>query len=544
MAIKFPLVLLATLCLLCSCIGSQSQTQNLPQAQAQPQTQAQPQPQTKRQDIMKLLDLIDTKSRISDILDEYFEFLQEELDSIPPNFFEYVKTEIKLESLVEVCIPIYDEYFSNDEIEELIKFYENPTRENLLKGAFLMNKYGDSFTMELAEKLVKKINSIIHENEDKIKDFSFEDVGEAFTDARDGQTYKVAKIGNQTWMAENLNYDAEGSKCYNNKQENCAKYGRLYSWEMAARACPKGWKLPSDWEWQMLVKFAEDNERFISGEEVAGEKLKAKNGWKKNKDSKNGLDSHGFSALPGGYGTFSDGGFSGAGSFGMWWSTEINSEVAWSRTMHYTGKYVQRSRATKKGFLSLRCLRFSAEQQKNECDTTAFAGYGQLQDERDGTKYKTVQIGNQTWMAENLNYATEESKSFDRRLYGMLYDKETAMKICPSGWHLPSDKEWNALIANAGGQKIAGRKLKAKCGWAHYGDGTDDYGFSALPGGIAFSSGSFGTVGALGNWWSSAEDRNNNEWHWKMYAGDNVDRVRSGDNKKVFSLYSVRCVKD
>jgi len=149
----------------------------------------------------------------------------------------------------------------------------------------------------------------------------------SFTDTRDKKTYKTAKIGKQTWIAENLNFNAESSVCYDNKPENCDKYGRLYNWNTAIKACPKGWHLPNLKEWQTLVDLA-------GGEGAAGTKLKAASGWN---NDRNGTDDYGFSALPGGNG-LSDGSFDGVGIDGNWWNaSEEDGDSNYARRESITG---------------------------------------------------------------------------------------------------------------------------------------------------------------------------------------------------------------
>ena len=179
-----------------------------------------------------------------------------------------------------------------------------------------------------------------------------------------GQTYKTVVIGTQRWMAENLNYDVSGSKCYSNSSSNCVTYGRLYDWATAMSlpsscnsstcssqvqskhrgVCPSGWHIPSDAEWTTLEKFVGNN---------AGTKLKARSGWNNNG---NGTDDYGFSALPGGDGN-SDGSFGSVGYYGYWWSaTEGNATNAYGRGMLYYDDFVYYDDGSKSRLFSVRCL--------------------------------------------------------------------------------------------------------------------------------------------------------------------------------------------
>ena len=325
------------------------------------------------------------------------------------------------------------------------------------------------------------------------------------TDARDGQTYRTVKIGNQVWMAENLNYaylqPTEGldssSFCYKDSVKYCDKYGRLYTWSAAMDSvgkfstnskdcghgkvctrtypvqgvCPDGWHLPTQAEWETLI-------------EVAGE---------------NGLGEYGFDTLRAGRRHFN--GYESISSSAFFWtSTECDGMCLTASGA--SGAYYATLSGSTYSFKyyghSVRCVQNDSNdraeiiqgsvsyQKPCKTDEVDSCEYGSLKDERDGQTYKTVKIGDLEWMAENLNYAylqptdSLDSSSFcyndsveycDR--YGRLYlwsaamdsagqfssggkgcgygvncslaYKEPLRGVCPEGWHLPSIAEWNYL---------------------------------------------------------------------------------------------------
>ena len=210
--------------------------------------------------------------------------------------------------------------------------------------------------------------------------------------------------------------------------------------------------------------------------------------------------------------------------------------------------------------------------------------YGELKDERDGKVYKTVKIGDQVWMAENLNYETEKGsscyndKAGNCTKYGRLYKWAAAMDsattgcgyglicsptlpvqgVCPTGWHLPSKMEWNILIeaVDGSGEKysmettmkeysanVAGLALKSQTDWDNGGKGTDAYGFSALPAGDWISGKTFLRISESTAFWSSTESDSDSELAWLM--GVSLGHNYALQNNFVkYRGVSVRCVKD
>lgn len=198
----------------------------------------------------------------------------------------------------------------------------------------------------------------------------------------------------------------------------------------------------------------------------------------------------------------------------------------------------------------------------------------QFKDPRDGTVYKTVKIGSQTWMAENLRYlpyminlrqysqitpyycvagyeqdnVSEAKNTFNFSTYGVAYNWVAAQSACPPGWHIPSIAEWNQLINYCGGDSIAGGNLKAKGTqlWQKPNTGgVDAFGFNALPGGTGLP----GYTGAIGfniSFWNSEIDTDTNyKIGIALLHNQSAAFLEINDDSKadVGCLY-IRCIKD
>ena len=203
--------------------------------------------------------------------------------------------------------------------------------------------------------------------------------------------------------------------------------------------------------------------------------------------------------------------------------------------------------------------------------------YGELLDDRDGQTYKTVKIGDQVWMAENLNFETDESVCYHDSVeycdkYGRLYTWAAAMDsagtwstsgkgcgygntcsvastgsatlvrgVCPEGWHLPTKTEWETLFNAVGGESTAGKVLKSTSGWDDNGNGTDAFSFSALPAGFRYYNGSYYGEGDNADFWSSTESLSNYAYYMLLDC-DDVNAGLYYDYKN--HGFSVRCLKD
>jgi len=207
-------------------------------------------------------------------------------------------------------------------------------------------------------------------------------------------------------------------------------------------------------------------------------------------------------------------------------------------------------------------------------------GSGTFTDDRDGKTYKKTKIGKQTWMAENLNYISPSGNSWCYELredsctkYGRLYDWATAMgldasynnkvwggrdvaskKVCPNGWHLPSEQELEELMLNS--CEIGNCDgLKSEYGWTSSNYYFDLYGFSALPGGIFADyedSRRFEDVGYAGVWWTTQDSQD-----WLSVIGEGLFEIKSGSGamslhisggggttiKRKADGVSVRCIR-
>ena len=495
-----------------------------------------------------------------------------------------------------------------------------------------------------------------------------------FIDPRDGQEYRYVEIGDQTWMAENLNYEtASGSWIYDDNPVLGDIYGRLYDWNTAVAddhgnnqdICPDGWHLPSDNEWQELEKFIgmSESDAILTGWRGSNQggilKMTGTEYW--NAPNTSATNDYLFSALGGGArnntGNPADHITSHLKEKAFFWTaTESDANSAYERRFAYDeGRIFRESGNPKINGMSVRCVKgipgdglitdFGADPTSGDYPLIVkftdmstghptswswdFNGDGvedsdeqnpewcfihpgdysvkltigngtnsdeklkpdyihvnewtgpTMTDQRDGKAYKTVQIGDQTWMAENLAYLPEvnprsvgsfydpyyyvygyegtdvtAAKATDNyAIYGVLYNCKAATIECPSGWHLPSDEEWKTMEEYLGMDSSeadellwrnsgdVGKKLKSNSSlWINEGHGDNSSGFNALPSGYRHNEGSIGHIGDLVKFWSPIPG-------WSQLAcGRNVSFNNDGVYRETRHHsshgFSVRCVKN
>ncbi len=402
-----------------------------------------------------------------------------------------------------------------------------------------------------------------------------------------GVCYKTVVIGTQTWLAENLNdasNTAGGSSCYNNSPDSCTKYGRLYDWYAAMDIDSKiaGWHFPSDAEWETLSD-------YLGGEEVAGGKMKVGGG-------------SGFDALFVGNQT-SEGNSYNMGSNAMFWSSTSDGPTAsvGVNRINTSLDYFTNDRSRRLSVRLIKDVAVSSYTVSFDLNYSGSTGAPASQTitsglnvstptapTRDGyifngwfvattggdaittlgpitantqyyaqwtpvpctedynrvllndVCYKTVVIETQTWLAENLNDASNTaggSSCYNNSpdscaKYGRLYDWDAAksMDTAIEGWHLPGDAEWTTFGDHLGGEDVAGGKMKV-------GGGS---GFDALFAGF-HSGGVFFGMGARAYFWSSAPDRSGSAWHRHLNSGSSN---LASSNEYTDGRLSVRLVKD
>ena len=228
------------------------------------------------------------------------------------------------------------------------------------------------------------------------------------------------------------------------------------------------------------------------------------------------------------------------------------------------------------GFIAIGILTFVGCDKNDDTDTTSAIKYGDGATDIDGNSYKTVIIGNQEWMASNLrttkyfdgttipnvtdnnkwsNLSTGAWSHYDNdsqydNTYGKLYNWHAVetKKLCPAGWHVPTDAEWRVLtdyLAANGHSGTEGTALKSKSGWSSggmSGNGTDDYGWLGLPNGRRDVGNGFYDIGTIGDWWSSSDGCTGAVLNRGLESYTNTVYTSCYVNKK--NGLSVRCLRN
>lgn len=429
------------------------------------------------------------------------------------------------------------------------------------------NKYGMyTYSTNLSEKnfvrCVKNYNMDSLVTPTLIAESIYDSVAQTLTDLRDNQVYKTAHIGDHVWMAENLNYVTQNGHADNGinsicHSDGCAKYGRYYQWTAAMDLpmdmelieykgkviqglCPKGWHIPSMEDMDTLVL-------YVGGKTVAGEMLA--DTLMKYVDK---VSPYGFN-LKGGdlYSECSDFGKYPDQKAYLWTTTNYYGAATYFLLDGgYFDKEIYTNSKGKLTYMNVRCLR---DERSTPPD---FPDFGSFTDKRDGRIYRTVEIGDDTWMADNMKYTDNtdlltkntwcyNDSTQNCETFGRLYTWDaatlegTVQGICPDGWHVSTRDDWENLIAFINDDANIGLKLKSSNYWKDLYFPKNDYGFSALPAGYRDTL--YHAKNNSAHFWTSTEVNDNTAFYFDIEI---ANKVIAKYAKEKTTARSVRCVKN
>ena len=388
-----------------------------------------------------------------------------------------------------------------------------------------------------------------------------------FVDSRDGSKYRVQTMGSDVWFAENLHYadssatpNLKGNMwCPDDESSKCKKFGPLYSWTAIRDIepeylkdvyskntfnlkgiCPDGWRLPTNDDWVYLHKIVNKTNSEVG----VGESLKSAEDWVGvDGEEQVHADRFAFSGMPAGRRN-KEGGFLESGAFAFFWTaTEIDKATSYGWTLRNDNDVLDSGKYYKEHGMSVRCI----AEYPDKIEWSGDEGRETYPLKYDSVKvgdryYKTVYVAGNTWMAENLNVETENSRCYADKdenceKYGRLYQSADVKTVCPDGWHLSTSNEWTLLL-NLAENDIGA--ISAKDVWEDD-IGTDAFGFASLPGGT-FDNGSFSDLGNAAYYWVdySGNLADIRALRYYYYASSTLEYVPLGEKNGA----AVRCVKN
>lgn len=435
-------------------------------------------------------------------------------------------------------------------------------------------------------------------------------------DPRDYKVYRTTEIGALVWTAENMSYEVEGSRCFNNLDSNCVKFGRLYNWAQAMDfksfylrntaedsihkpyhqgICMPGWHVPDTLEWKYLMSYAD-----IVNEDPYGFKI-LHSGFYNNyffsyRDNAGGFISSTESDEMDYYvdynqDTFFDETIPASRVYSFFVFPQDASIVSDSKSHGFSLRCVKDTLLMEMEFPSSSSVESSSsleetsssEEEPSSSEDEAFSSadtcfsiqkqswqylnpdveYEIFQDDRDGRCYKSVKIGEQVWMAENLNYVDSIAHPLfagrthclgndpdSCEIFGRFYSHIAAMKACPEGWHLPKKDEIQTLLDNASDAALKSAEwLWKDC------SATNESGFSALPLGLLVDESNycgedgcdvvekyFAAFGELVNIWSQSRHPGADDFALYLIMWDYAKESAKTDYEDRFMAMNVRCI--